>query len=89
MSYHFYSDLLRKVSQYDSSFDQNGADVNAKFIIESHRGAILKSTTALHNAASVKDKVPFEALIEAGADITIPDALGNTIESVEFNFRRN
>ena len=53
-----------------------GANVNAKFIEETHDGLIIKSKTALHRAASIETLSLFAALIKAGADITITDSLG-------------
>lgn len=60
---------------------ENGADVNARFIKETRFGAITKNPTALHNAASMDKIKLFDALIKAGADITIPDTLGASNEA--------
>ena len=56
---------------------EKGADVNAKSIKETDHGVTLKSETALHNSASIEGLPLFDALIKAGADFNIPNAVGH------------
>lgn len=60
---------------------EKGADVNARFTKETRFGALAKSSTALHTVASMEKIELFDALIQAGADITITDTLGVSNEA--------
>lgn len=60
---------------------KTGAEVNAKFEIFALNGVIIKSTTALHKAASESNLKMFTALMKNGADMTIADDAGITNES--------
>lgn len=59
----------------------NGANVNDRYDIITHHGVIIRSTTALHKAASESNIKLFQALLEHGADIKIPDTNGLTNEA--------
>ena len=61
---------------------QNGADVNAMLVKMNYEGAVISKMTALHKAANQRKFDLCRSLIENGADRTIPDHNGNTVDTI-------